>query len=417
MRSSWAPAALFAVSMLAHVVVSLLGSDPFGMIDLRVYLDGARWSLDGTLYDSVSRSVSRTGDVALPFTYPPFAALVFLPLSVLPFALTRVLWQIASVAALAGIVALTLRLMGRSGPGGNLPPARVRAIVLVTTALGMWFEPVRTTFNYGQINLFLAVLLLAGAVAAKEWLAGATVGLAAGIKLVPAVTGLYYLAQKRWTAAVASVAAFAVTVAIGAVVLGPETKRYFSELIFDPARTGPVFNTLNQSWRGALARIVGREDFPAGWIVGSVITVAIGGYALLLAVRAGDRLAGFLVVQVIGLLVSPISWSHHWVWALPIILWCLLGARRNLPVVRGLATAWILAGFSFLISFLVAAPDNFTVASRSGLAAWLGAVYPILGLATLVVVAVVSRRVESANDTGVRCAGLREGHEAPDRRT
>lgn len=183
--SSWAPWALLALTIVLHVLITFAGSDAFAMVDLRVYLEGAQHLTDGTLYDFFSEPLH------LPFTYPTFSAIIFTPMTWLPWTLLRILWQAASFGAIGLIAYATLRLLGRAGPNAAHPIANLRGIVVTTTALALWLEPVRTTFNYGQINLFLCALLLAGAVASKEWLAGASVGLAAGIKLTPAITGLY----------------------------------------------------------------------------------------------------------------------------------------------------------------------------------------------------------------------------------
>ncbi len=144
----------------------------------------------------------------------------------------------------------TLRLLGRAGPDAPKPLAHVRGIVVTITALGLWLEPVRTTFNYGQINLFLCALLLAGAVAGKEWLAGASVGLAAGIKLTPAITGLYYLLQKRWSAVVWSVVFFALTVAAGAGTAAGRDVAFLqqADLRPGPHRSGVVRDQPIPAW-------------------------------------------------------------------------------------------------------------------------------------------------------------------------
>ena len=193
-----------AVTGVLHVLATLAGGDPFLMVDLAVYVDGARHLTDGTLYDFFSEPLH------LPFTYPTFSAIIFTPMTWLP-------WTRAAGAVAAGVVRRD-RADGllhaavarpRRAEGAEPDCQHVRGIVVTITALGLWLEPVRTTFNYGQINLFLCALLLAGAVAGKEWMAGASVGIAAGIKLTPAITGLYYLLQKRWSAVIWSVVFFA----------------------------------------------------------------------------------------------------------------------------------------------------------------------------------------------------------------
>jgi alpha-1,2-mannosyltransferase len=258
----------------------------------------------------------------------------------------------------------------------------------------MWLEPVRTNFNYGQINLFLAVLVLGAAVASRDWLAGVFVGVAAGIKLVPAVTGLYLLAQRRLAAAVWSAGVFLATVGLMLAIIPRETRRYFTALIFDPARTGPIYSAINQSWRGALSRLAGRDgsDVSTLWIAVCLLTVVLGLCAMWSASRAGDRMAALLAAQLIGLLVSPISWSHHWIWVLPVLVWAFFGPVAHDLRVRWLAGAWLLAAYSYLVPILVALQGEVPVNSRPGWQSALGLVYPVLGAATLVVLLVVSRR-------------------------
>ena len=383
--SSWAPWALLAVTGVLHVLATLAGSDPFLMVDLAVYVDGARHLTDGTLYDFFSEPLH------LPFTYPPFSAMIFLPLTWLPWTLLRILWQIASFGAIGVMAYSTLRLLGRAGPKAPSPLRHVRGIVVTITALGLWLEPVRTTFNYGQINLFLAALLLAGAVAGKEWMAGFSVGIAAAVKLTPAITGLYYLLQRRWSAVIWSVVFFAATIAVALVVLPNETVRYFTKLIFDPGRTGPVWSAINQSLRGAIARLAG-QDLTSLWLVAAAAAGLVGLWVAWVCLKADDRAAAFLAVQFTGLLISPISWSHHWVWVLPLLLWCLFGPRQRLTAVRVLTVAWLVATCSYVVSILISFQFLDQPASRPGWQSGLGVIYPLLGIVTLVIFGVIGRR-------------------------
>ena len=388
--SSWAPWALLAVTGVLHVLATLAGGDPFLMVDLAVYVDGARHLTDGTLYDFFSEPLH------LPFTYPTFSAMIFTPMTWLPWTLLRILWQVASFGAIGLMAYSTLRLLGRAGPKAPNPIQHVRGIVVTVTALGLWLEPVRTTFNYGQINLFLGALLLAGAVAGKEWLSGASVGLAAGIKLTPAITGLYYLLQKRWSAVIWSIVFFAATVAIGLAFLPGETWRFFTKLMVDPGRTGPVWSAINQSLRGALARVIG-DDLTSVWLVVAAAAAVLGVWVCWVCLRVEDRAAAFLAVQFTGLLISPISWSHHWVWVLPLLLWCLFGPRRRLTSVRALAWAWVIATCSYVVSILIAQQFVDQPASRPAWQSLLGMIYPVLGVATLMLLGVIALRVRAAN--------------------
>ena len=178
------------------------------------------------------------------------------------------------------------------------------------------------------------------------------------------------------------------------MLLPSETWRFFTELMLDPARTGPVWSAINQSLRGAIARVAG-ADLTSVWLVFAAVAAVLGIWTAWVCLRAGDRAAGLLAVQITGLLISPISWSHHWVWVLPLLLWCLFGPRQRLIGVRVLAVAWVAATCSYLVSILIAMQYIGQLASRSWWQAWLGVIYPLLGVLTLVLLLLVSRRVRA----------------------
>ncbi|RKT52600.1 mannosyltransferase [Saccharothrix australiensis] len=380
---------LFGLSLAGHLVMVALQTK-MTMVDLLVYRNGSPELFTGGLYQWRLKEFS--DQFALPFTYPPFAALLFAPLSWVSWGVARWVWQLLCLACLWLLVRKSLDLAGSADPR--------RA--LLWTALFVWVEPVRTTLNYGQINLVLAALLLATLVSARPWLAGAGVGLAAGVKLTPAISGLYFLVTRNFKAAAWSIAAFAGTVGLGYAVSASQSHQFWFELLGDASRVGPVGSAINQSLRGALSRTVG-HDVETGpvFLLGAAVAVAATAWALRSAVRAGDRLAMIVAVQFLGLLVSPISWSHHWVWAVPALLWLVQGVRHRLATVT--AWAWLLAIGSYLISFLLKAQESIWITSRPWYLSLLGWVYPAVGLLTLVTIAVVLRersreRVEHSVD-------------------
>ena len=147
---TWLAPVALAVSVAARLAWTYLVPNGANFVDLHVYLGGAG-ALDhpGTLYSYVY--ADQTPDFPLPFTYPPFAALVFYPLHLLPFGFVAFCWQIGIMAALYGVVRVSQRLLGQAD--GARPTA------LLWTAVGIWIEPLRSTFDYGQVNV---ILVLAG---------------------------------------------------------------------------------------------------------------------------------------------------------------------------------------------------------------------------------------------------------------
>ena len=373
-NSTRAAAVVMALSIAARLAWTYLLPNGANFVDLHVYLGGAA-ALEhpGTLYSYVY--ADQTPDFPLPFTYPPFAALVFYPLSRLPFAVVAFAWQVGIVAALYGVVRISQKLIGRGTAAG----------AMVWTAVGIWIEPLRSTFDYGQINVVLVVAMLWAAYTSRWWLSGLLVGLAAGIKLTPAITGLYFLGMRRWRAAVFSAAVFAATVAASIGVIGDQARYYFTDLLGDAGRIGPIGTSFNQSWRGAVSRILGHD---AGYGPAVLAAIAATAVLALLAWRAlddDDRLGRLLVVQLFGLLLSPISWTHHWVWLLPLMIW-LLDSRSG-----ALAGGWLaltLIGVPWLLSF---AQPNIWEISRPWYLAWAGLVYPVATCATLAWIAFSGR--------------------------
>lgn len=369
-----APVLLIA-SVAARLAWTYLVPNGANFVDLHVYLGGAA-ALDdpGTLYSYVY--ADQTPDFPLPFTYPPFAALVLYPLSKLPFSVVALGWQLGIVAALYGVVRVSQKLIGLEYAAGGHRTA------MVWTAVAIWTEPLRSTFDYGQINVVLVLAVLWAAYSTRWWLSGLLVGVAAGIKLTPAIAGVYLAGMRRWAAAAFSAVVFAATVALSIAVIGQQARYYFTDLLGDAGRVGPIGTSFNQSWRGGISRILGHD---AGYGPPVLAGIAVTAVLAVLAWRAldGERLGSLLVVELFGLLISPISWTHHWIWLVPLMIWLLDGPWRNRPGARLLGGGWLiltLVGVPWLLSF--AQPTIWEI-GRPWYLAWSGLVYIVATLVTL----------------------------------
>jgi alpha-1,2-mannosyltransferase len=129
----------------------------------------------------------------------------------------------------------------------------------------------------------------------------------------------------------------------------------------------------------------------APWLLASAVAAVLAGFALRETVRASDVLATLVTVQIFGLLVSPISWSHHWVWVVPAMLWMVHGPARSTRIVMVMWLVWGVAVGSFVISYLLRAQPTIWVIERPWYLSALGWVYPACGLLTLVVIPVALR--------------------------
>lgn len=289
-------------------VAALVGTLRGGFVDLAVYQYGGRAVLDGLpLYDADDPV---TG---YPFTYPPFAALVMVPLALVPHGLAAGLWTAASVAALAAVIVVVLRALGHPAPGWLVA-------ALTTGALAL--EPVWQNLTFGQVNLVLMLAVLVDLLRPGRSWSGALIGVAAGIKLTPLVFVLFLALVGRPQDAARAVVSFAGTVAIGFLVMPTSATAYWTDGLVDARRVGPPALAHNQSAYGALTRLLDGPPSTLVWLaVAGTVTLAV----LLLAAlwwRRDPLLAACLAASA-TLLASPVAWSHHWVWAVPValVLW------------------------------------------------------------------------------------------------
>ncbi|MEU6807880.1 glycosyltransferase 87 family protein [Streptomyces sp. NPDC046831] len=390
-----------AASLTLHVLA--VSTQPSHPLDLRVYREASAHLLTGGLYDYALHT--RPPIPELPFTYPPFAALLFLPLSRLPWSAGLLLWRVASVAALFVISACAVRLL-RPRPGGHH-----RALSLLWTAAGLWLEPVRHTLDLGQVNLLLGAVVLAGLTVSRTAVGrGAAVGLAAAVKLTPAVGGLYLLATRQWRAAVWAAVAAGVATAAAWCVAPDESARYWTGLVTDTRRVGPVWSVRNQSLRGALYRLLG-QDGGATLVWWAALALATLGTVLALraAARRQDPLGVLVAAELYGLLVCPVSWSHHWIWCLPAMIWLVHGPHRESLLARVTLVVWTLAAGGRLVPQLIRAEDHLAGASPyPALLAWPGSVYAVCAALTLLTLA--SRPVRGPHPVPAQPPGHQRPH-------
>jgi alpha-1,2-mannosyltransferase len=290
---------------LVSLAGAVAGAVAGGFPDLEVYRHGGRSILDG-----VSPYATDDPVYDYPFTYPPFGAVVLTPLVLLPAWLAAAVWTAASAGCLAGTVVLVRRSLGRPASG---------AFVVVACAAAVALEPVWQTYVFGQINLILMLAILIDVIRPDRRTAGIALGIAAGIKLTPLVFVVLLVLIGRRTAAARAAITFVATVVVGLVVV-PGASAYWGERLVDPTRVGPPSLAHNQSVTGVLTRLF---DGPPATLVWMAVAGPIAMATVVLAAawwRRGDRVLSAGLGALAMLLASPVAWSHHWVWALPIAL-------------------------------------------------------------------------------------------------
>jgi alpha-1,2-mannosyltransferase len=370
------------VPVLAVVLTGMLFYTHGYHIDLEVYRLGvATWLAGGDMYGPLPPTVS---GLSLPFIYPPFAAMVLLPLEVLPWTVAWIALYGASLASLAVTLYVVAR---RVWPEAGRPGALSVASVALPVALLL--EPVLETFKFGQVNLVLMALVAVDCLAVRtRWPRGLLVGIAAAIKLTPAAFVLFFLLRREQRAAVVTVVTAAVATGLGFVVDAGSSARYWFS---GPAAgvSGSVFYT-NQTIQAVLAR----AEVPALAARAVWLVAAAGLLALIVpVVRRAEPALALVTVAGFALLVSPTSWSHHWVWIAPALLVVATEA------VRRRSRGWTAAAALLALTFYVA-PFRWLPHEHDAELGWtsaqqvVGATYVIVGIAALVALRIAFTRTD-----------------------
>ena len=292
-----------------------------------------------------------TGPNGVQFTYPPFAAVVFSVASVLSWTAMRWAMTLASLAALGLSLWLVFGALGYR----ERPAVRLGA-TLGVSGLALATEPVQQTLALGQVNLLLMLLVVADLLTGgalmpdgrTRWWHGLGIGIAAGVKLTPLIFIPYLLLIRRYRQAAVATAVFAATAALGYAILPRDSGTYWAHGLFLKANRIVFLGTRgNQSLRGVLTRLAGSvSSGTVPWIAAAVLVGIAGLVAAALLYRARQPVPAMLACALTGLLVSPLSWDHHWVWVAPgIALLAHLGATAARGAVR--AAWWAAAAVLF----------------------------------------------------------------------
>jgi alpha-1,2-mannosyltransferase len=309
---------LLAAAAFAYLVHGSLFKRPdFRMLDLGVYRDGGRAILHGgALYAIRAKSGL--------FTYPPVAAVLAVPLAVMPWRLAQFAWLPMIYVPLAVVVWISFRpLLARAR---RYAPALL-AVLLAGAAL---LTPLHEEIHYGQIDIFLVALCLVDCVAERpRWPRGALIGLATAIKLVPGVFIVYLLITGRRKAAGVAALTFAGVSGLTWLIAPGDSRTYWTSAVFNSNRLGGNTQAANQSLRGMLMRLFAPAPAPAALWLAVALLVAVGGFAAARAVhRRGQDLTGIAITGLLAALLSPVAWIHHLCWVV-VVIGVLVGDGRD----------------------------------------------------------------------------------------
>jgi alpha-1,2-mannosyltransferase len=344
----WRLSQLLIALAVGHACWMIVGNIPY-LIDADVYRMGGQAWLEGRPLYADGVKFHTEGGLDLPFTYPPLSAIVFAPLALvsLPTASTAITVTTLLLLVVSTWIVLTRLEVAQTWPVGD--SAGVRrwwlAAGLVAPAV-WWLEPVGANFSFGQINVILMTLVIADCVPRRTpWPRGVLLGLAIALKLTPAVFLLYFLIRRDTKAMLTAVASFGAATLLAFALAPRDSWEYWTKTVHNTGRIGNATYHTNQNAAGALARLgLSHGIHFVVWTAVCLAVLALTVWAVrrVLATSANDPepALALVCVALFGLVVSPVSWSHHWVWVLPtIVVTTVLAIRRRDPVLALIAAA------------------------------------------------------------------------------
>ncbi|MFG3599577.1 glycosyltransferase 87 family protein [Micromonospora chersina] len=314
--------AVLAASLAAYV--AFLRDHPFVGTDFMMYLGAAHAFLDG-------QPVYQLGytSMGLPYTYPPITLPFLVPFTWFDDRVALNLMNAVGVVAMLAALWFTTRMLGYEGTRGRL------GLVAAVGAVLVWTEPLQRNLGLGQINILVMLLVVADlALSDRSRFKGIGIGAATATKLLPGLFVLYLLLTRRIRAAVVAAGTFVVLTLLGAIIQPGGSHDYWvTGRAFDSHRvlmtSGPRYGG-NQSLQGFTARLLETDKQNTIWWMLSVVVVLVAGLALATALqRHGEEAMAMVVVGVTMLLISPVSWSHYWIWIGPLAVVLVDVVRRT----------------------------------------------------------------------------------------
>jgi alpha-1,2-mannosyltransferase len=272
-------------------------------------------------------------------TYPPIVAYIFVPFRWMGLGPTMTLWTVGNMVALSVIFAITIHRWLKVSPVN----AWFASTVGLAPAAIFAFYPYRSVLLWGQMGVFLTFLVFVDLFALPRRYRGLLIGVAGAIKLLPLLFLAWFIAKREISAALRTVVAFAV-VTLFAAALWPHASAQYWFHVLPSARVGKIKLVTRANWvRGvgtlgdqSIRGLLGRPPFTwlhtLPWLFVALLVLAGGIVVTTRLVKEERELAAFVLLSLLTVLVSPVSWLHYWAFIglapfLAIVEW-----RRDRPL-------------------------------------------------------------------------------------
>lgn len=280
-------------------------------VDLLVY-QGAIQDLihHGTLYNFAD-------DQQLPFTYPPFAAVLLFPIAYVNATVLACIWTALTIVS-AGVIAYLIAPQVAQRLAEHWNPAlwRRSPVLPLTFLVVLAVGPTQSNLENGQVSIFIVLATLVDtARLAPERYRGIATGMAGAIKLVPMIFVPYLWITGQRRAAVTATGTFLACTGLAWAILPGDSIRYwFTELwAFDRVDPHNSFGNISLHSLIPVTRL-SHGGQTVLWLLLSLVVLVVGMYRARRASAAGNTILGAAIIGSISIVISPVSWEHHAIW-------------------------------------------------------------------------------------------------------
>jgi hypothetical protein len=268
---------------------------------------------------------------AVGFTYPPFFALMMTPFVPMPMWFRNAIWYVILIGSIVACLKLS-EVLARRIFSGEWTTRELSWFRVLTFVLSLKFILAVLENQAFDVLVLLFVLIgLLGLVVDRWLVAGAGFALAAALKTTPLIFLPYLLVKRRFMEATAFIAVFGFTSMLPDLLV-PSNQSGYLVTWLEQVGLGPFLaekvtiefnfwsgpNLLNQSLRGAVARIISESSQHQQFVVILVVTLALFILcvaALMLKSRRSDQFipidGALLLISM--LMLSPMTSRSHYI--------------------------------------------------------------------------------------------------------
>lgn len=269
-----------------------------------------------------------------PYIYPPFFSLLVGPLTLLNIKSAALIWLALNIVLYLASAWLLYRILFKDYDD---------AILIWTAVIAAGLIPAQLDLLHGQVNTFILFLLTAALwsyVNRRDLLCGILIGLAAAIKITPALLVLFFLVKKEYRVVLGALAALLITLFIPIPFFGIIQTVFLLDKWFDLVISPFILDAqvrikfTNQSLTATVYRLLTHANVKetggpyyvnflslpretAKWFIrGLSAVILLVGYFVVKKPSGRDSscfFAQYSIVLLSMLILSGISWHHHYV--------------------------------------------------------------------------------------------------------